>query len=303
MIGNEEITKNISKDLNFKLNFCLFEFLIEKILNENNKIKVYLSQINQLKGIMIIDCENDKKIYIEYYYYGFLSNNKKFYHFSSIIKKEFRKKIFENQIKSINFHFYNDNNNIICDNLIHDQEFPLTKNKNFKQMIFFSFLNRYIRKKPLLENYYTNVFENRIEFNVKKKYEDVNKNEVFEILKKDDESEECYITYSFNNKDSIYTLLGNITIENNNTRKQVNVQDIFVNKDFLNNNFSLVLGCTIAQNLINFDSFIDKIIELNSENKEKYEELINFKKLSNKYRKHEILQYLTIEDIEKLILE
>ena len=302
MFGNEEITKKISKDLNFKLNFCLFEFLIEKIFNENNKIKVNASRISDsIKCFVVIDCSNDKKIYVEYYSYGFLIDNKKFYHFSSLIKREFRKEIFENQIKSINFHFYNDNNNFICDNLIHDREFPLTKNKNFSRTIFFSLLNSYIIKKPIIDKNYINIIENQYDYNdpkvFNKNLKEINKHEIFHVFEIDNKCETCYFTCSFNNKDSIYFLLDNMIFEN------IDIPNIFVNKEFLNNNFSLVLGCTIAQNLINFDSFIDKIIELNSENKEKYEELINFKKLSNKYRKHEILQYLTIEDIEKLILE
>lgn len=297
MFGNEEITKKISKDLNLKINFCLFEFLIEKIYNEDNKIDVYLEKGEDSTNTMTIKCGNDKKIFIQYYFYGFLLNNKKFYHFSSIIKKEFRKEIFENQIKSINFYFYNDFNNIISDNLIHDKEFPLTKNKSFTQTIFFSFLNTYIRKHQIFDQYYKNIIENNIKFDDKIKYKDVKENEIFVIFNEKNKYDSYYIMCSFNNKNSIYALLENMTT------KDTNVPDIFENKEFLNNDFSLILGCTIAQNLISFDSFIDRIIEINSENKERYEELIEFKKSSDKYRKHDIFQYLTIEDIEKLILE
>ena len=68
MIGNKEITEKISEDLNFKINYCLFEFLLEKIYNEDNKIGVYLEKKDGITSFMTISCGNDKKIFIQYYF-------------------------------------------------------------------------------------------------------------------------------------------------------------------------------------------------------------------------------------------
>lgn len=80
----------------------------------------------------------------------------------------------------------------------------------------------------------------------------------------------------------------------------VEISKFFI--DTLNISTNVILTYSVVQNFIKFDSLIEKISSFKTQEKEK-SEVEEFNKESKEFNKHEILQFISFDDIKNLVLE
>lgn len=268
----KEIISGLDIELNINRNYSMFQVLLKKIFNRENNIPVYTE--NKKKIILTINIGN-KILFIECYFIGVLFYDSLFTHSPYIMDRNFREETMNNQIKNYLFHMYD--KKITNEILLKNQYFNDIKTKENDKIIFFNYLNH------LLKYHTVDI----------KLFNTIIKRFKFEYLDNDTKFYDNYFIIS----DPIPLYLFYQLLEPDKYNAVFN----FKYEKYRDSN--VVLNYYILQNMINFNTFNNNVVENTKTKKDRYKKLKELNNNLTQYNKHCILSYLTFDDIKELVLD
>ena len=268
----KEIISGLDIELNKNRNYSMFQVLLKKIFNRENNIPVYTK--NEKKIILAINIGN-KILFIECYFIGVIFYDSLFTHSPYIMNRNFREETMNNQIKNYLFHMYD--KKITNEILLKNQYFNDIKTKENDKIIFFNYLNH------LLKYHAVDI----------KLFNTIIKRFKFEYIDNDTKLYDDYFIIS----DPIPLYLFYQLLEPDKYNAVFN----FKYEKYRDSN--VVLNYYILQNMINFNTFNNNVVENTKTKKDRYKKLKELNDNLTQYNKHCILSYLTFDDIKELVLD
>lgn len=268
----KEIISGLDIELNKNRNYSMFQILLKKIFNRENNIPVHTK--NEKKIILAINIGN-KILYLECYFIGVLFYDSLFTHSPYIMNRNFREETMNNQIKNYLFHMYD--KKITNEILLKNQYFNDIKTKENDKIIFFNYLNHLLKYHTVdikLFNTIIKIFK-------------------LEYLDNDTKLYDDYFIIS----DPIPLCLFYQFLE------PVKYDIVFNFKYEKYRDSNVVLNYYILQNMINFNTFNNSVVENTKTKEDRYKKLKEINSKLTQYDKHCILSYITFDDIKTLVLD
>ena len=268
----KEIISGLDIELNKNRNYSMFQVLLKKIFNRENNILVHTK--NEKKIFLAINIGN-KILFLECYFNGVIFYDSLFTHSPYIMNRNFREETMNNQIKNYLFHMYD--KKITNEILLKNQYFNDIKTKENDKIIFFNYLN-HLLKYHTVDIKLFNIMIKRFKF---------------EYLDNDTKLYDDYFIIS----DPIPLYLFYQLLE------PVKYDIVFNFKYEKYRDSNVVLNYYILQNMINFNTFNNNVVENTKTKKDRYKKLKELNNNLTQYNKHCILSYLTFDDIKTLVLD
>lgn len=270
----KEIISGLDIELNKNRNYSMFQVLLKKIFNRENNIPVYTFNSENKKIHLTINIGN-RILFIDFYFNGVIFYNSLFTHSPYIIDRKQREEIMNNQIKNYLFHMYD--KKITNEILLKNQYFDDVKTKENDKIIFFNYLNHLLK-------YHTIDIKS---FNmIIKKFK-------IEHLEIDTKLYDDYLIIS--DPMTLYLFYQLLKPYENDT--------IFNFQQEKYRDSNVVLNYYILQNMINFNTFNNNVVENIKTKEDRYKKLKELNNNLTQYNKHCILSYLTFDDIKTLVLD
>lgn len=280
----EYILDHVLKDLDFSTNKYRAYNIINKfieILFGNEDYEVYTEVSKKTNKFMLVKEFGKCYLYVDILPVGLsyhYKNENLIVNFNnSVINKKFREVL---QIDKKEYYYFSNVSYIHNDIFKENQYFSDMEKLKFEKTFYLNYLNTLTLKEDLdvkWLNYY--IFDN-IGYNY--------------TCEKTDNKYLTNLTGEIMDVESFNAL---------STFKSLNIVEIskfFI--DLLNTSTNVILTYSVVQNFIKFDSLIEKINSFKTQEKEK-SEIEEFNKESKEFNKHEILQFISFEDIKNLVLE
>lgn len=270
----KEIISGLDTEINKNRNYSVFQILLKKIFNRENNIPVYsLNSENEKINLTIII--GNKILFVDCYFNGVIFYDTLFTHSPYIMDRSHREEIMNNQIKNYLFHMYD--KKITNEILLKNQYFDDVKTKENDKIIFFNYLNHLLKYHTIdIKSFNTVIEKLKIEYlkNDTKLYDD------YFIIS------DLMPLYLF------YQIL-----------KPFKYDTIFNFQHEKYRDSNVILNYFILQNIINFNTFNNSVIENTKTKENKYKKLKEINSKLTQYNKHCILSYLTFDDIKTLVLD